>query len=282
MLSRSRSFSAMKPGIVVDKCFLQGTSTVRVRELAASSRLLVSDALFYELLTADGPSRRKCFAKFPAEESPVDLISHFGAMMRFEIDNQTPSGKPSSHLENSDFTFRFNDALLSEDYEFPADVRSAIEEHTAQLRSDVISYLDRVKVVATFFPNVLSGTTDERKLAVEEAEKAIAAPGTLLQLYSSLEPPPGEKPLPPVERICEHWAVYRFLQAQMLFALDIFARYQGQTPDISNQNVYERMEHDVLDAQVLMLGCLEGAFATHERKLQRWWKLLCPHGQSYE
>jgi hypothetical protein len=271
----------MKTGIVVDKCFLQGTSTVRVQELATSHRLLVSDALFYELLTADGPARRKCFAKFPAEENPVDLISHVGVMMRFEIDNQTPAGKPSAHREN-DVPFRFNDALLSEDYELPADARRNIEEHTAQLRSDVMTYLNRVEVVPTFFPNLLSGTTDERKVAVEEAERAIATPGALLPLYSNLEPPFGEKPLPPIERVCEHWAVYRYLQAQMLFALDVFVKYQGRTPDVSNQNIYERMEHDVLDAQVLILGCLEGAFATHERKLQRWWKVLCPYGQLYE
>ena len=82
--------------------------------------------------------------------------------------------------------------------------------------------------------------------------------------------------------IDENWALYRWLQVQLLFALDVFVRYQGKSPDIENPRIYERMEHDVLDTQLLMLGCLEGAFATREKKLKRWWSLLCPKGSLYE
>jgi len=41
---------------------------------------------------------------------------------------------------------------------------------------------------------------------------------------------------------------------------------------------WEKLDHDVLDAQVLMLG----AFATNEKKLIRWWRMLCPDGMLYE
>jgi hypothetical protein len=82
--------------------------------------------------------------------------------------------------------------------------------------------------------------------------------------------------------IDESWALYRWLQVQLLFAVDVFARYQGVNLDIANPIIYEKMEHDVLDAQVLMLACLEGAFATREKKLKRWWSLLCPESPLYE
>ena len=272
----------MKTCIVVDKSFLEGTATDRIRELATSYRLLVSDALFFELLTADVSSRKKCFSKFPPDENPVDLINHIGTLMRFEVEHKTPAGKPSTHRENQDFDFQFNSKLVSEEYELPSEAESVIEEHMAEIQSDVAAYLDRAEVVPTFFPDLLSGTTERRKVAVEEAEEIIAKPGMLIPFYASLKSPPGERSLPPPDMICEHWAVYRYLQVQMLFALDIFVRYQGQRPDTKNPNIYERMEHDILDAQVLMLGCLEGAFATQERKLQRWWKLLCPYGDLYE
>jgi hypothetical protein len=67
-----------------------------------------------------------------------------------------------------------------------------------------------------------------------------------------------------------------------LFALDVFVRYRGAVTEALNPITYEKMEHDVLDAQVFMLGCLEGAFATQEKKLKRWWALLCPDGDLYE
>jgi len=62
----------------------------------------------------------------------------------------------------------------------------------------------------------------------------------------------------------------------------VYVRYRGALPETLSPSTYERMEHDVLDAQVFMLGCLEGAFATREKKLKRWWSLLCPDAPLYE
>jgi hypothetical protein len=272
----------MKTQIVVDKSYLQGVPTSTVRELAATARLLVSDALFYELLTTDLEARKQCFSKFPPENNPVDLVGHIGPLMRMEISTQKRSGKPSQHRENSGFDFRFNSALLDDDYVLPPRAVKAIEEHTRELQSDVRSYIERVSLVPTFFPDLLKGTTADRKARVTAAEEAIASPRSLLPFYSSLEPPPGESALPPGDVIDESWALYRWLQVQLLFAVDVFARYQGNKPDLNSPAIFEKMEHDVLDAQVLMLACLEGAYATRETKLKRWWSLLRPDGKLYE
>jgi len=270
----------MTRAIVLDKCFLQGTSAAQMRELATSHRLVVSDALFYELLTSDEPARSRCFRKFTPVENPVDLVSHIGLLMRLEIDTQKPSGPPSSHREN--WRFQFNPALITPDYQIPEAGLIAIEEHATELRSDVDSFVQRAKLLPTFFPDLLSGNQANRDRLRTEAEGAIAAPGSLMEFYSNLEPPPGEKSLPPSHLVSEDWAVYRWLQVQMLFALDLYVRYGGRVPDRFSEAVFEKMEHDALDAQVLMLGCLEGAFATKEKKLKRWWKLLCPRGHLYE
>lgn len=272
----------MKTQIVVDKSFLQGVSTSVVRELAGTTRLLVSDALFYELLTTKLEARKQCFSKFPPENNPVELVSHIGPLMLMEINTQKRSGKPSQHREDSGFAFRFNSGLLDDDYVLPPEAERVIEEQSLQLQSDVWSYIERVSLVPTFFPDLLKGTTEDRKAAVIGAEEAIAAPGSLLPFYSNLEPPPGEKALPPASMIDESWALYRWLQVQLLFSVDVFARYQVNKPDLNSRATFEKMEHDVLDAQVLMLACLEGAFATREKKLKRWWSLLRPDGKLYE
>ena len=272
----------MSTYIIVDKSFLQGTSTARIRELAATSRLLVSDALFYELLTTDITVRKQCFSKFPLENNPVDLVSDIGPLLRREIEVREPAGKPSEHRENLDFDFRFNSALNEIDYELSPEDTATVEEHTAELKTDIHAYLQRVSLVPTFFPDLLEGTTEERNAAFSAAENAIAAPGALLPFYRQLESPSSESKLPPAEMINESWALYRWLQVQLLFAVDVFARYQGIVPDITKVAMYEKMEHDVLDAQVLMLACLEGAFATRENKLKRWWSLLCPGFPLYE
>lgn len=272
----------MKTPIVVDKSYLQGVSTSSVRKLAGTTRLLVSDALFYELLTTKLEARKRCFSKFPPENNPVDLVSHIGHLMRMEINTKKRSGKPSQHLVNKDFDFRFNSALVEDAYELPPEAVSVIEGHTRKLQGDVRSYLERVSLIPTFFPDLLKGSTECRKAATESAEKAIVARGSLLPFYSNLEPPPGETALPPADLVDESWALYRWLQVQLLFTLDVFVRYKGEMPDLNNLSIFEKMEHDVLDAQILMLACLEGAFATREKKLVRWWSLLRPDGTLYK
>lgn len=270
----------MTSAIVLDKSFLQGARTSQIQELAAAHRLVVSDALFYELLTAPEPGRTRCFAKFPPTENPVDLVNHIGTLMRIEIDTHSPCGKPSEHREK--LRFQFNPRLVSADYVLPEQARVAVEDQTTQIQSDVAGFLEQVALVPTFFPNLLTGSTAEQKLAHAEAEGALAEPGALIAFYSGLEPPPGQKPLPPPHLVSEQWAVYRWLQVKLLFALDVYVRCRGVLPETLSPSTYERMEHDVLDAQVFMLGCLEGAFATREKKLKRWWSLLCRDATLYE
>ncbi|WP_345812575.1 hypothetical protein AAGS40_00900 [Paraburkholderia sp. PREW-6R] len=266
--------------IVVDKCFLQSSKTSRIHELAASHRLLVSEALFYEMLTTSEPARSRCFAKFPPIDNPVDLVSHIGTLMRIEIDTHRSAGKPSAHRVQ--VQFQFNPKLLNAGYELPATAEEAIQEQFHELRNDSESMLTRALSMQSFFPSLLTGTQAERVQAKEEAELLICQPGTLLQFYSALESPPGERRLPPVDLVTDEWAIYRWLQVQFLFALDLYVRYQGKIPVEMGSAAWEKLEHDVLDAEVLMLGCLEGAFATNEKKLIRWWRMLCPNGTLYE
>lgn len=265
----------MKPGIILDKSFLQGVSGARIEELARSHELVMCEALFYELLTGEEPGRSRCFAKLQGD-NPVALVGDIGPLLRMEIDSGNIAGRPSSH--RIDLPFRFNPKLVDRSYVFPPEAQAAVDEQTATLRTDVKNFLDRVEVVPSFFSDLLKGSDVDRRRSWAEAEAAIVAPRALMPFYAQLEPPPGQKPQPPADTITDDWALYRYLQMQMLFALDVYVRYQGRVPDIGNPAVFERIEHDVLDAQVAMLGCLEGALATRETKLQRWFRLAAPNG----
>lgn len=270
----------MSNAIVLDKSFLQGTKATRLHELAASHRLLMSDALFYELLS-NPEDRANCFAKFPRMNNPVDLVMHVGGLLRIEIDTHKPSGRPSSHIE--DIRFQFNKALLGKGYQLPEEARIVVEEQTEELRSDVASFIDRVQVMSTIFPDLLSGSDTQRVAARKEAERVIASDTeAILKFYAQLELPAGHPPLPPVSLVTPEWALFRWLQVQLLFGLDVYRRYNGKIPSKLTSNMYEKFEHDVLDAQCLVLGVIEGSFATHELKLKEWYALIHPEGTLYQ
>jgi hypothetical protein len=270
----------MKPAVILDKCFLQGAPASSIKKLASTHRLVMSSALFYELLTCDSRGRKGCFFKLPNTENPVELVEHASQLIKNEIKTHRPSGKPSLHKE--DIRFRFNSKLVNNDYELPLEAKAAIREQSDMLQSDIKQFIEQANLTPIYFPDLFTGTDEERTNARHEAEKKITANRFLLPLYSQLKSPEPQAPFPPHNLLDESWAIYRWLQVQLLFGLDLFVRYAGNIPDHLTKNIYIKLEHDVLDAQVLMLGCLEGAFATREKKLIRWWHLLCPNGELFQ
>ena len=64
----------------------------------------------------------------------------------------------------------------------------------------------------------------------------------------------------------------------MLFALEIYCSHAILEDESKITSLHEDLTHDVLDATYLALGILEGGFATDEKKLIRWFNLLCPTG----
>lgn len=270
----------MELAVVLDKSFLQAASSSAIQKLAGSYRLVISWALFYELLTCDTRGRRGCFSKLPKTENPVELVENIGKLMKLEINTHQPAGKPSSHEE--DIRYIFNPKLLSDDYQMPLDSQEAINEQADTLQSDIERFITIARLTPEVFPNLLSGTDKERADARRSAEEMITDKVALLSLYAQLQSPDPNIPFPPHNLLDESWATYRWLQVQMLFSLDLFVRYSGNIPAQLTPKIYTKLEHDVLDAQVLMLGCLEGVFATREKKLIRWWHLLCPNGELFQ
>ena len=269
-----------KPTILLDKNYLQGSTAAHMLQLAQSHQLLMADVLFYELISSSEPGRSRCFAKFPKIENPVILVNHVGALLKQEIESHEACGKPSTRYE--DIRFQFNEALASANYALPPSAAEALREQTAELREDVERFLDRVRLIPTLIPNLLEGTTEDRQSLREAAEEVLATDtDAMLKFYGSLEAPSGELPLPPATIMTRDWALFRWQQVQLLFALDAYCRFGGRVPDTLSGRAYEKVEHDVLDAHYLLLGALEGSFATREKKLQRWFGLLCPNGQLY-
>lgn len=266
--------------LLIDKNFLQGSKAIEIERLMETHRLLMPDALFYELITSREPGRSRSFAKLPNVENPVALCKHLGGLLKHEIEQHLPCGKPSDNLE--DLRFRFNEALASSSYQLPLYALEAIQEEDEELRREVSSLLQLVESVPSIFPDLLNGSDTQRKQERAEVEALIANNRKgIREFYASLVSAQGATPLPPPDAINENWALFRWMQVRLLFVVDIYCRYGGNVPQDPAGQIYEKLEHDLHDAHYLILGVLEGALATREKKLQRWFELLCPEGRLY-
>ena len=235
----------------------------------------MSEALLYELLSKP-EDYRACFSKFPSIENPVDVVLHIGGYLRKEIESRRPAPRPSDRRRQ--LRFRFNLRLLDSDYSLPEEAANEVVRQRNELLGDVATLKERAIGVPEFFPDLFVGSDAVRKASRAEAEALIAKPGSLLDFYAGLRAPKGMRRFPPRKLVTDRWAIYRWLQVQFLFALDLYARYGAALAEPLSSAVEKGIEHDVLDAQYLLIGILEGAFATEERKLQRWFRLLQPNG----
>jgi len=152
---------------------------------------------------------------------------------------------------------------------------------TAEVEADVDQLIDLAEQTPGLFPDILRGTSEAQRADHAEIESLIATPSKMLDFYSSLESPNPERPYPSIGLTPERWALIRWLQVNMLFAVDLHVRYRGTLRATLTPGLRMRLEHDIHDLQILALGVLEGALATNEQKLRRWFHLLLPTGLLY-
>lgn len=261
--------------IILDKSYLEGASRTAIHKLMERRTLVICGALFYELLDTSPKQRTRCFGKLPAIDNPLLLVDHVGELMRNEVQTRKPSGLPSTHA--LPIRYRFNPSLLNETYQLPPEASEAMQEELQDLNSEAVRLVDLSESSPSMFPELLKGSDAMRAEALADAEASVADPASLLPLYEQLSSPDPSRPFPRVTG--PEWAHFRWLQVQMLFSVDLHVRYQGRLRASLTPNVLEKLEHDVHDAQALALGILEGALATREEKLARWFKLLKPDGE---
>lgn len=265
----------LKP-IIIDKCYLQGTSMKLLQKLSEEFQLLMPDVLFYELISCGEPHCSRCFKKLPQGPSPIPIVKHVGALLKRELHSGQPAGLPSDNLEV--FEFIFNPNLSKGAYELSASDKRAMSEIEDELKSDISNLLKKSQLVPNLFPNIKIVSTEKRKKNKEEIEAFIASGGTELRRFLSNLKLPNGKSMPDENVLNESWALFRWLQVQLLFSLDIYFRYGAI--DIHNLTSKQNrdFEHDVLDAHYLIQGVMQRSFATKEKKLIRYFKLLCPEG----
>lgn len=269
-----------KPTLLLDKNYLQGSPASVIRELATTHTLLMPDVLFYELISSSEPGRSRCFAKLPPGENPIVLLKNLGSLLKKEMRTHEACGLPSKNVEEIRFQFHADMSRLG--YELPEESVRELEEQAATLELEVAQYLVRAETVKRLFPKLEEAFGDERDSLREAAETVIADFALMRNFYASMasHSQPGPFTPPPAELVGPEWACVCLMQVHLLFGIELLYRFGTHNfPKAPKGRAYERFEHDVLDANYLILGVLEGSLATHEKKLRRWFRLLRPDGR---
>ncbi|MBI4536050.1 MAG: hypothetical protein HY708_07210 [Ignavibacteriae bacterium] len=261
--------------IVLDKSYLDGAPTASVHALCDHFHVLLSDELFFELMTTDVLSQKRCFAKLPERENPVNLIPNVGVLLRFEREHQRGSGPLTQHRLPDRYIF--HKKLREGTFVCEGEVLENLTAWRAQVEGDTREFVERSKIVHQFFPELNGIEWKEFPAAVGEARRKIAGDHDFVrQVYESFldEDAPPDAPAPGA--LTPEWAWFRWVQCQIIAGLRLFQRYQGRFPEDPSPEFWRRAEHSMLDLYYVILGSLAGAIATRDNEIREDFLALRP------
>ncbi|WP_139346884.1 hypothetical protein [Pseudomonas oryzihabitans] len=263
----------MKNFLVLDKSFLQAVPKRRVDELNNSYKLLIPEVMLYELVKGAPEDRANWFSRLPSTDRPFELSRNLGYYLRYEKENLLSCGLPSLHVRTIDHSATKN--YRNPEYSIPPDLSLLRYNRKNQVDEDVNSLFLLTKSIGEILPETKGIPPKDRKKAQEYLEEKIASDEIFLKDAVNKIMPHTH---PENSEVNKSWISYRWLQVNLLFALDYWTRYTQEIDLTTETKQLERFRHDALDAGYLIIGLQEGAFATKEKKLIRWWNRILPKG----
>lgn len=261
--------------IVIDKSFLRGAKGDEISQLAGSHKLLMSESLLYECVKEDPWQRAKLFRKFPDPANPYILIPSVGSLLSLEIKRLAPCGKPSDLAEPRDYLIH-ND-LIDSSYQLTEVHKNALEKKRSEILSDAKDFIELVEVFFTELSLHLGGNKarpeDKLRLQLQLADNPNSIGCSIEEIART-----KNSLMPRNVSLNKNWASFRWFQVNKLFALNLACSYDSLETIKKSDAAYQKLVHDVIDAQYLIVALLEDGFATKEKKLIDWWKLLSPNG----
>ena len=283
--ARRRLDAASKPrSIIVDKSYAQGVPSLD--GLQKDWDLLFPDAFFFEVASTDAQAREGCLRRLRDvhHHGGVHIAPNVGELLRKEIHGLCPAGAPSENLiEGLDldafFGVRFDDLSNAR--------RDALADTEVTFGRDTDALVTRANALQGCFARTCAGTAEERKEGYRRARNAVAQDrdfiaGFLAEFVCRGRHAPREAPL--LTEIARSdafgpaWTVYRWLQVQLLYGLELLEKRGPLDLDALKLTLRDRLQHDVIDMEYVILGVLQGALATNDRKMRSMFELLRPQG----
>ena len=256
--------------LILDRSYLQAAPATRVANLCGEFRVIMSESLFFEVLTADTEVRRTLFAKFPQRENPVTLVGHVGSLIRHEITNR----HPASPVEELSLTTRFvfNAGLATGQFQLTQPHQQGIADWEQHQLESQHSFLARYKVAHSWFPEVNTYRPGNDDAAIRVARDRVAKDHSFVaSIYDQIK----GRDFPRMVEIGPAWALFRWLQVQLLYTLEYIRRYGPGNDKV----VSRRVANDVIDSQYVTTALLADGLATNDVPLSQIYLCLKPHGQ---
>lgn len=269
--------------IIVHKSFAQGARSLL--HLQRDWRLLFPDVFFFEVASTDPSVRQPCLSKLLDlhRDGGVHVAPNVGALLRKEIDGLACAGPPSENLTQG----LGLDSFFAQFDELYEDQGDAVSDTEADFDRDVESLIERATMFGDRIPGAFEGTPDQRKEAYREARQTVAEDREFISDFfanfvcrEDIAPASATR-LAEIARsgkLSPEWTVYRLVQVQLIYALE-WLETRGQLDPVKlTPKERESLQHDVIDIEYVVLGVLQGALASRDKRMRAVFRTLRPDG----
>lgn len=262
--------------VVLDKSYLDGAAAAAIADLCDRYSVLMPQELFFELMTTNADSQRHCFSKLTNRDSPVALIPPVGFLFRQELQSHRGSAPLAQHRVDK-HRYAFNQRLRDNTFVPRTEDLEQLTAWQSQVQAETRRFVERCFEVRAFFPELDAIDRAGIPGAVAAARQKVAVSVDVVRgIYASFLNEAAPADAPRAEQLDPSWALFRWVQCQLLAALRIFGRYQGAIPRDAGQPFWTRAEHSMLDTYYLILGSLADGLATLDSEIREDFLLLRP------
>ena len=256
--------------IVIDKSYLQSTSTEKFRVRFADDTILFTESLLYELLTTKLETvRHACFTKLSQTNGSIKIMPSTGPLFQHEMAHQRPAYPLIDHALSTTF-----EDLVTGVSSCPLDERPALGQWKQEVQREGETFDMVAKSLAEWCPDLTSAKgLVLRQACGELKQQACSDADVVRRIYTSL----GLEDFPCAALIDPVWTMFRWVQMHILFGLDHISRYGFE----NLTGIPKRLEHDVHDLQYALFGTLCGGLATTDRDIAQNFTLACPRGSLF-
>ena len=171
-----------------------------------------------------------------------------------------------------DLTKARQDALALTEIEFDQEVDALVE---------------KANTLHGHIQGTSNGSTEQRKRAYGLARQEVSQDRDFIVkffaevLCGGAYAPPGARLLMQIAHtgaFGPEWALYRWTQVTLLYAIDLLEKHGQLAPEKLTTKQRQKLQHDVIDMQYVVLGVLQGALASKDKRMRAMFKLLRPDG----
>jgi hypothetical protein len=252
--------------IIVDKSWIISINKKSLIKICNDHSLVLPASLAYESFTSDNKEQAlSIWKKLNFVRDKIYFIERINQLIKYEIKHNEPFGSIDRFFQN--IYYDANIDRIKKGLKIKQKIILKLYQIIWEGRG-IKSFQKILEGIHNYFPQLENQSNSE--IFEDTIKQLCESNGLLLKIYDDVKP----SKFPSSKLIDDNWAIYRWLQMHLIYAIE----YKRKYGYADNKINFKKLYHDHIDIEYLMLGVLNKGLATDDKKLKCLFNVCCKDG----